>query len=77
MTTKTLTLSQELFRGDALREALADTPREQFDKELRQLRVAGRYGLSGAESRWGISQAEREAGIHEAGSLLMLVSRRT
>jgi hypothetical protein len=60
-----------------LRDALGDTPREQFDKELRQLRVAGRYGLSGAESRWGISQAEREAGIHEAGSLLMLVSRRT
>jgi hypothetical protein len=60
-----------------LREALADVPREQFDKELRHLRVAGRYGLSGAESRWGISQAERDAGIHEAGSLLMLVSRRT
>jgi hypothetical protein len=60
-----------------LREALADTPREQFDTELRHLRVAGRYGLSGAESRWGISQAERDAGIHEAGSLLMLVSRRT
>ncbi len=51
--------------------------REQFDRELRQLRQAGRYTLSAAEGRDGISPEERAAGIHEEGSLLLFVSRST
>jgi hypothetical protein len=52
-------------------------PRERFDAELRQLRVAGRYTLSAAEGRHGISSEERAAGIIEDGSLLLYVSRKT
>jgi hypothetical protein len=58
----------------ALRQALP-VPREQFDRELRALRQAGRYTLSAAEGRHGISPEEREAGITEEGSLLLFVSR--
>jgi hypothetical protein len=47
-----------------------------FDRELQQLRRAGRYSLSGAEGRHGLSAEEREAGIPEEGSLLLFVSRR-
>jgi hypothetical protein len=58
----------------ALRGAVP-LPREEFDRELRQLRQAGRYSLSAAEGRHGISPEEREAGIPEEGSLLLFVSR--
>ena len=50
--------------------------RDQFDAELRKLRVAGRYTLSGAEGRHGLSPEDREAGITEDGSLLLYVSRK-
>jgi hypothetical protein len=51
--------------------------RDQFDRELRQLRQSGRYTLSAAEGRDGILPEEREAGISEEGSLLLFVSRNT
>jgi hypothetical protein len=51
--------------------------REQFDLELRRLRLAGRYGLSAAEGRHGISPDEQAAGIIEEGSLLLFVSRKS
>jgi hypothetical protein len=60
----------------ALRQALP-VARETFDRELRQLRQAGRYTLSAAEGRGGISPEERAAGISEEGSLLLFVSRST
>ncbi len=50
-------------------------PRAQFDRELGELRRAGRYTLSAAEGRDGISPDERVAGIAEEGSLLLFVSR--
>ncbi|HVS40570.1 MAG TPA: hypothetical protein VMS17_33750 [Gemmataceae bacterium] len=47
-----------------------------FNAELRKLRVAGRYTLSGAEGRDGLSPEQRQAGIVEDGSLLLYVSRK-
>jgi hypothetical protein len=58
-----------------LRRALP-VDRQVFDSELRELRRARRYTLSGAEGRHGISPEERDAGIYEDGSLLLYVSRR-
>ncbi len=49
--------------------------REAFDRELHELRRAGRYRLSAAEGRHGISPEEREAAVTEEGSLLLFVSR--
>jgi hypothetical protein len=60
----------------ALRGALP-CPREQFDAELRQLRLAGQYTLSAAEGRHGLTAAEQEASILENGSLLLYVSRKS
>jgi hypothetical protein len=51
--------------------------REQFDAELRQQRLAGRYSLSAAEGRHGISPEEQAAGILEDGALLLYVSRKS
>jgi hypothetical protein len=48
-----------------------------FDAGLQQLRRAGRYSLSAAEGRHGLDAAERDAAIHEDGSVLLFVSRRT
>jgi hypothetical protein len=59
-----------------LRQSLADVPRTAFDVALHRLRQAGRYTLSAAESVQGIRPEEREAGIEEAGSLLLYVSRK-
>ena len=56
---------------------LLPVDREQFDRELRKLRLAGKYSLSGAEGRHGISPEEREAGILEDGALLLYVSRKS
>lgn len=61
----------------ALRRALAEFAREEFDRSLDALRRAGHYGLSAAESYSGISAEQREAGIVEAGSLLLYVSRKS
>jgi hypothetical protein len=51
--------------------------REQFDRELRKLRLAGKYSLSAAEGRHGISPEEHDAGILEDGTLLLYVSRKS
>jgi hypothetical protein len=59
-----------------LRQALARFPREQFDRGLRDLRSAGLYGLSAAEGIHGIRPEDRDAGIEEAGTLLLYVSKR-
>jgi hypothetical protein len=59
-----------------LRRSLADVPRGLFDAGLNRLRQAGRYTLSAAESVQGIRPEDREAGIEEAGSLLLYVSRK-
>jgi hypothetical protein len=59
-----------------LRPALAAWSREEFDRELRELRIAGRFELAGAESVNGLGPEDRAAGIQEAGSLLLYVSRR-
>jgi hypothetical protein len=58
-----------------LRRALP-CDRQAFDAGLRDLRRAGRYTLSAAESREGITAAEQEAGIVEDGALLLYVSRK-
>lgn len=59
-----------------LRRALACFTREQFDAGLRELRLAGRYGLSAAESVHGVRPEERAAGVEEAGTLLLHVSKK-
>ncbi len=59
-----------------LRRRLAEFPRDTFDAGLVRLRIDGRFTLSGAESRYGIRQEEREAGLEEAGTLLLHVSRK-
>lgn len=60
-----------------LRRRLADFPRARFDAGLRELRLAGRYSLSAAESIHGIQPEQRQAGIEEAGTLLLFASRKT
>ncbi len=59
-----------------LRQALARFSREQFDQGLRDLRAAGLYGLSAAEGIHGIRPEDRDAGIEEAGTLLVYVSKK-
>ncbi|HTU93174.1 MAG TPA: hypothetical protein VMF69_24050 [Gemmataceae bacterium] len=59
-----------------LRQAMP-VERAAFDAGLQQLRRAGRYSLSAAEGRHGLDPAERDAAIHEDGSLLLFVSRRS
>jgi hypothetical protein len=59
-----------------LRRAMPDVGREQFDAGLRQLRLAGRFTLSAAESVHGIQPDQRDAGIEEAGTLLLYLSRK-
>ncbi|QDS94524.1 hypothetical protein FF011L_33030 [Roseimaritima multifibrata] len=59
----------------SLRTALPEFSCQSFDTELRRLRIARRYRLSGAENRNDISPAQRSAGISEAGSLLIYAQR--
>jgi hypothetical protein len=59
-----------------LRQALPEFPRAAFDEGLHRLRRDGKYGLSAAESIHGIRPEEQEAGIREAGALLLFVSRK-
>jgi hypothetical protein len=62
----------------ALREALADIPRQTFDAELNDLRRARLYALDPSEGRHRqVSEAVREAGIMESGRVLVYVARRT
>ncbi|WP_437335319.1 hypothetical protein [Sorangium sp. So ce394] len=61
----------------ALRAALPDVPRATFDAELAALRRQRRYSLDPSDGRHHqMAEAEREAGILEAGNLLVYVARR-
>ncbi|WP_437832099.1 hypothetical protein [Sorangium sp. So ce1153] len=61
----------------ALRAALPDVPRAVFDAELAALRRQRRYSLDPSDGRHHqMADAEREAGIMEAGNLLVYVARR-
>jgi hypothetical protein len=60
-----------------LRRALSGFTREQFDAGLKRLRLDGQFSLDSHEGRYETLRPEdREAGIHEAGSLLIYASRR-
>jgi hypothetical protein len=60
-----------------LRRALADFGRDEFDSGLRALRLNHEFSLDSHEGLYGaLSPEEREAGVREAGSLLIYVSRR-
>jgi hypothetical protein len=58
----------------ALRSALPDVPRAKFDEGLAALRRSRRYTLDPAHGT--MTKADRDAGIMEAGNLLMYVARR-
>jgi hypothetical protein len=60
-----------------LRRALAEFGRDEFDSGLRTLRLNGEFALDSHEGLHGsLTPEEREAGVREAGSLLIYVSRR-
>lgn len=60
-----------------LRRELTDFNREAFDAGLDRLRVAWEVSLSSHEGLNGsLSPEDREAGVREAGSLLVYASRR-
>lgn len=60
-----------------IRQALADFSREEFDAGLRELRIEGAFSLDSHEGLHGtLTPEEREAGVREAGSLLIYASRR-
>jgi hypothetical protein len=60
-----------------LRRALAEFGRDEFDSGLRVLRLDGEFSLDSHEGLHGsLTPEEREAGVREAGSLLIYVSRR-
>ena len=60
-----------------LRQMLSEFNREEFDAGLRKLRLDGVFSLDSHEGLHGsLSHEEREAGVREAGSLLVYASRR-
>jgi hypothetical protein len=60
-----------------LRQAMAAFPRDEFDAGLATLRVDGEFTLNSHEGLHGsLTPEEREAGLREAGSLLVYASRR-
>lgn len=60
-----------------LRQALSHFSRDEFDAGLRALRMDGTFSLDSHEGLHGsLSEDEREAGVREAGSLLVYASRR-
>ena len=60
-----------------LRQALGDFSREEFDAGLRRLRMDEIFSLDSHEGLHGsLTHEEREAGVREAGSLLVYASRR-
>jgi hypothetical protein len=62
----------------ALRASLHDVPRATFDAELSALRRARRYTLDPSDGRHRqMTESERDAGIMEAGNLLVYVARRS
>jgi hypothetical protein len=68
---------QNFLKLHALRRALPQFDRQAFDLGLRELRLAGRFALDSSDGNVvSLSTEEREAGIREAGSLLVYCSRR-
>lgn len=62
----------------ALRQALADLPRAEFDAGLAALRRARRFTLDASDGRHErLTAEELAAGITEAGNLLVYVARRS
>jgi hypothetical protein len=60
-----------------LRRALPGFTREQFDAGLKRLRLDRQFSLDSHEGRYEtLRPDDRDAGIHEAGSLLIYASRR-
>lgn len=60
-----------------VRRELPDVPPEVFNAGLRELRLADRYAINSSEGgERTLTAAEREAGIQEAGSLLVYISRK-
>lgn len=60
-----------------LRRSLSQFTRDEFDAGLRELRMDGTFSLDSHEGLHGsLSDDEREAGVREAGSLLVYASRR-
>lgn len=61
-----------------LRQALSEFDRDRFDEGLRRLRLNDEFTLDSHEVRHRpLTEQEREAGIQEAGTLLVYVSRRS
>lgn len=59
-----------------LRQRLDQYSADQFDAGLRTLRLARKYSLDSADgNRVTLTQEQRDAGIREAGSLLVYCSR--
>ena len=62
----------------ALREALPDVPRDNFDAGLTALRLARRFTLEGSDGRHAQLGAEDfAAGVRDGGALLVYASRRS
>jgi hypothetical protein len=59
---------------DLRRELPVD--RDTFNRELRNLRRAGRFTLNAAEGRDGLTPEEQDAAVREEGTLLLFVSRK-
>src|SRR5271166_5340722 len=60
-----------------LRRAMSAFGREEFDAGLQELRLAREFSLDSHEGLHGsLTPEEREAGVREAGSLLIYASRR-
>lgn len=55
----------------SLREALPEFSREEFDAELRILRIARKYSLSACENRTDITREQRDAGIQQGNETLL------
>ena len=58
-----------------LRRALAEFPRDEFDRGLKQLRQSRRYRMNVAEGRAGVSPEQQQAAIIEDGTIHSSVSR--
>lgn len=62
----------------ALRDALPDVPRDDFDAGLRALRIARRFTLEGSDGRHAeLGAEELAAGVRDGGTLLVYASRRS
>lgn len=68
--------SHNFVKLEEIRPMLVGWDKVAFDGELRKLRIAGRYTLSGIEGRHGVTEAQRAAAIMEDGEMLGYVSVR-